>query len=130
MELGQEDDENFGSSLAVIMHGNVAAQVIENRGTEHDSTRLVPDVSNRNPSNLNSFFREGMPLYRSPLEFTDVIGEPHGFRSHDCVYSYAFRTYNWAKNAAIYSCRSCVGVPWRSVAVVTLLVLVLSTSGV
>ena len=34
------------------------------------------------------------------------------------------------KNAAIYSCRSCVGVPWRSVAVVTLPVLVLSTSGV
>ena len=50
MELGQEVEENFGSSLAVIMHGNVAAQVIENRGTEHDSTRLVPDVSNRNPS--------------------------------------------------------------------------------
>ena len=34
------------------------------------------------------------------------------------------------KKAAIYSCRSCVGGPWRSVAVVTLLVLVLSTSGV
>lgn len=66
MELGQEVEENFGSSLAVIMHGNVAAQFIENRGTEHDSTRLVPDVSNRNPSNLNSFL-EKVCLYIGAL---------------------------------------------------------------
>lgn len=66
MELGLEVEENFGSSLAVLTHGNVAAQVIENRGTEHDSTRLVPDVSNRNPSNLNSFL-EKVCLYIGAL---------------------------------------------------------------
>ena len=66
MELGQEVDENFGSRLGFIMHGNVAAQVIENRGTEHDSTRLVPDVSNRKPSNLNSFL-EKVCLYIGTL---------------------------------------------------------------
>ena len=58
MQLGQEVDENFGSSLAVTIHDNLAAQVIENRGTEHDSIRLMPDVSNRNPSNLNSFLKK------------------------------------------------------------------------
>ena len=34
------------------------------------------------------------------------------------------------RTAAIYSCRSCVGVPWRCVLVATLPVWVLSTSGV
>lgn len=61
MQLGQEVDENFVSSLAVTMHGIVASQVIENRGTEHDSFRLMPDVSNRNPSNLNSFLKKVCP---------------------------------------------------------------------
>jgi len=47
------------------------------------------DMENRDPEDMNSFLK---------VEFTDVIAEPDGLHSHNCMYGCAFKTYNCAKN--------------------------------
>jgi len=48
-----------------------------------------PDMSNRDPNDLNSHVK---------VMFEDVLGEPEGAHSADCVWGCAYKCFNCSKN--------------------------------
>ncbi|XP_045164731.2 caveolin-3-like isoform X1 [Mercenaria mercenaria] len=65
------------------------------------------DLVNRDPNNLNGHVK---------AEFEDVLGEPEGARSMDCVWKLSFRCFNiWRdccyKLATLF-CGICIAMSW------------------
>ncbi|KAL8623140.1 hypothetical protein ACOMHN_063360 [Nucella lapillus] len=65
------------------------------------------DLINRDPNNINDHLK---------VAFEDVLAEPEGVRSIDCVWSNSFRCFNFWKNACYMlntlCCGMCVAMYW------------------
>lgn len=65
------------------------------------------DLKNRDPHDMNNYIQ---------VEFDDVLGEPNGAHSADCVWQNSYKCFNCGKNLCYqiltYLCGLCVALGW------------------